>query len=624
MDSDWFVWSGRRLVDAVLRRHRQRLGRFALQALVGDVRTSRPAATCTAIRSSPPLPQRQKGARLTGTALKPNHHDRFMTERLSLSRRRLLTTTSAAGTAALVTIVHPDPARSAGSPQHGGDITFLIDSLGATWIPNNSAISSFQGHIWGHVTDKLIYVDADGKVSPWIAESWEQNATATEFTIHLKKGVTFSDGAPLDAAAVLANLDIWSGGRPNEGINPIGLFPKTYDHAQAIDATTVKVFFKVPTLGFIPTLGYHGSILISPKTIAQPAARQANLGQTSGSGPYLVDSWKEGDFVRLVKRKDYNWGPPAVGHTGPAFLDSITYKLVSEQSLRVSAVQSGQADIAYDASPLELQSLKEAGFTVATPRYLGFVNGWAVNTRLAPYDDLKVRQAFQSGINRQEIIDTVYTPDWKLATSFIQGNVPGATDHRDLLVYDPARAEKLLDEAGWTKGAGGIRMKDGKPLALTLYSNPYLGTSKAVDELCAQQLGRLGWKVYIRAYDVTTFGEKVRFGNLTVPAYEVTRSFIDAGTVASILTDANNGENWFALGESDPKINQLRDRIAGAGAAGIREPLLDELQKYVLEQGYFIPLTQIVQRIYVQTPKLQGEVYNGLAFASYYTATKSN
>ncbi|KZS52613.1 peptide/nickel transport system substrate-binding protein [Rhizobium sp. BK226] len=541
----------------------------------------------------------------------------------SLPRRRLLIATSALAIAALVVTAEFNPALSADSPHNGGDITFLIDSLGDTWIPNNSAISSFQGHIWGHVTDKLLYVDADGKVSPWIAERWEQNDKATEFTLHLKSGVTFSDGTPLDASAVVANLDIWYAGRKSEGINPIGLFPKTYDHAEAVDAATVKVFFKAPTLGFIPTLGYHGSILISPKTLAQPAAQQADLSKTAGSGPYVVDSWKEGDFVKLVKRKDYNWGPAAVGHTGPAYLDTITYKLVSEPSLRVAAVQSGQADVAYNASPQELESLKTEGFTTATPRYLGFVNGWAVNTKLAPYDDVKVRQALQAGINRQEIIDTVYTPDWKLATSFIQSNVPGATDQSALLVYNPEKAEKLLDEAGWTKGADGIRTKNGQPLVLTLHSNPYLATSKSVDELIAQQLGKIGWKVAIRSYDVVTYGQKVKYGSPAVPAYEVTRSFIDAGTVASILTNANNGENWFALDESDKTLNELRDKIASAGSIESRKPLLDELQKYILDQGYFIPRTQIVQRIYVQSPKLKGEVYNGVAYASYYTATKS-
>lgn len=546
--------------------------------------------------------------------------DRFSSP--SLSRRQLLITTSAVATVAVAALAGLSPAESAGGSQNGGDITFLIDSLGSTWIPNNSAISSFQGHIWGHVTDKLVYVDADGKVSPWIAESWELNDDASQFTLRLKKGVTFSDGTPLDASAVVANLDIWYAGRKSDGINPIGLFPKTYNRAEAVDATTVKVFFKAPTLGFIPTLGYHGSILVSPKTIAQPATQQADLAKTSGSGPYVVDSWKEGDFVKLVKRKDYNWGPAAVGHTGPAYLDSITYKLVSEPSLRVAAVQSGQADVAYNASPQELKSLKEAGFTIATPRYLGFVNGWAINTKLEPYNDVKVRQALQAGINRQEIIDTVYTPDWKLATSFIQSNVPGATDQSGLLAYNPDKAVKLLDEAGWIKGSNGIRTKDGKQLSLTLYSTPYLATAKSVDELIAQQLGKIGWKVLIRAYDVVTFGEKVNFGGPAVPAYEVTRSFIDAGTVASILTNANNGENWFALGESDTKLNDLRDKIASAGSADIRNPLLDELQKYVLEQGYYIPRTQIVQRIYVQSPMVKGEVYNGIAYASYYTATK--
>jgi len=541
----------------------------------------------------------------------------------SISRRRSLAGISLAAAGVVLATSAMFPVQAADGPRNGGDITFLIDSLGNTWIPNNSAISSFQGHVWGHLTDKLVYVDQDGKASPWIAERWEQNANATQFTLHLKKGVSFSDGTPLDAAAVVANLDIWSAGRKRDGINPIGLFPKTYDRAEAVDANTVKVFFKAPTLGFIPTLGYHGSILVSPRSLALPAAQQADLGKTSGSGPFIVESWKEGGFVKLVKRKDYQWGPSAVGHTGPAFLDSITYKLVSEPSLRVSAVQSGQADVAYNASPQELKSLQKDGFTVATPRYLGFVNGWAVNTKIAPYDDLKVRQALQAGIDRQEIIDTVYTPDWKLATSFVQGNVPGATDQSRLLAYDPARAARLLDEAGWLKDAKGVRSKDGKPLTLTLHSNPYLATSKAVDELLAQQLGKIGWRVFIRAYDVPTYGEKVRFGGAAVPAYEVTRSFIDAGTVAGILTDANNGENWFALGESDSKLNDLRDRIAGAGSVDIRRPLLDELQRYVLEQGYYIPRTQIVQRIYVQSPKVKGEKYNGIAYASYYTATKA-
>ncbi|GAA2805927.1 ABC transporter substrate-binding protein [Saccharopolyspora taberi] len=516
----------------------------------------------------------------------------------------------------------PGGATSGGSgePKPGGDITFLIDSLGDGWIPNDSAISSFQGHIWGHVADKLVYVDENGAVSPWIAQRWEQNAEATEFTLHLKNGVTFSDGTPLDASAVLANLDIWAKGDPGRGISPIGLFPKTYDHAEAVDPATVKVFFNAPTLGFIPTLGYHGSILMSPKTIALPADKQADLANDIGSGPFVVDSWKEGDSVVLKKREDYNWGPAALKHQGPAFLDSITYKVVAEPSVRTASVQSGQADVAYNPSPQELSSFKDQGLTVATPRYLGFVNGFAVNTKVAPFNDIKVRQALQHGINRSEIISTIYTEDWLPAQSLFQSNVPGATDHSGDFAYDADRANRLLDEAGWSKGPDGVRAKDGKPLELTLHPNPYLATSKAVDELLAQQLGKLGFKVNIQAFDVVTYGERVEVGNPNVPAYEVTRSFIDAGTVAGILTDANDGEDWFGVGQSDRELARLGTAVAGAKSVDERAKPLDELQRYVLQQGYFVPLTQIVQRIYLQSPRLRGVTYNGIAYANYYTA----
>ncbi|MFM9735724.1 hypothetical protein, partial [Streptomyces niveiscabiei] len=88
----------------------------------------------------------------------------------------------------------------------------------------------------------------------------------------------------------------------------------------------------------------------------------------------------------------------------------------------------------------------------------------------------------------------------------------------------------------------------------------------------------------VQTYDVATFGEKVKVGANT-PLYEVTRSFIDVGTVAGILTDANKGENWFGLGQTDTTLNDLRDRIARATDKDTRAKAVDELQTYVLQQG---------------------------------------
>src|SRR6185369_14741829 len=136
----------------------------------------------------------------------------------------------------------------------------------------------------------------------------------------------------------------------------------------------------------------------------------------------------------------------------------------------------------------------------------------------------------------------------------------------------------------------------------------------------AQQLGTLGFKVSLQALDVVTYGQRVKVGSPSVPAFEVTRSFIDAGTVAGVLTDTTKGENWFGLGQSDQKLVQLGDGVARADNVAARDKTLDELQGYVLQQGYFVPLTQIVQRVYLQSPKLHGVTYNGIAYADYYTA----
>lgn len=535
-----------------------------------------------------------------------------------VSRRTVL---RAAGlTAATALLASGCATGNAAEPDRANSLTFLIDSLGDTWIPNDSAISSFQGHIWGHVTDKLVYVDDTGKASPWIAQRWEQNDRATEFTLHLRRGVTFSDGTPLDAAAVVANLDMWARGDATRGIKPIGLFPKSYQRADALDPATVRVRFGSPTLGFVPTLGYHGSILISPKSLALPAEAQADLSNDIGSGPYVVESWRDDDHVVLRRRPDYDWAPAVFEHQGPARIETLTYEVVAEQRLRSASVQAGQADVAYNPSPKELQSVTALGFTAAAPRYLGFVAGMAINTKVAPFDDVRVRRALQRGIDRDEILSTVYTPDWLPAESLFQSNTPGATDHRSSFAFDPAAAAGLLDAAGWVPGPDGIRTRGGQRLAITLHPNPYLATSKTVDELVSQQLRRLGFEVAIRSYDVVTYTQRVDFGKDTVPAYELTRSIIDAGTVASVLTDANSGEDWFNLGTSDARMVALAKGIAGTSDPAARARLLDELQRYVLEQGYYIPLNQQVQRIYLQSPRVHGVTYNGVAYANYSTA----
>jgi peptide/nickel transport system substrate-binding protein len=505
------------------------------------------------------------------------------------------------------------------TPKTGGNLTFLIQEFPTGWVSSESNISSYEGNLWGEITDKLVYVDSTGKVSPWIATSWQTEDNAENYILHLKPGVTFSDGEKLDAAAVVDNITLWARGDPSRGIAKVGLFPAlNFEKATAVNASTVEVDFSKPTLGFIPTLGYHGSILLAPKTLALSVNQQANLSNEIGSGPFTVKSFQTGVSYTLERRPGYNWGPPALGHTGPAYLDTLTYKVVADESTREQAVIAGDAQADFNVTPSDIPSLESQGFTVATPRYLGFVDGFEVDAGVAPTNSLQVRQALQHAINRSAILSTIYPKGWVAATSFIQGNVPEAANDSALFNYDPALSESLLTKAGWILGSDGFRHKDGQTLSLTLIPNPYVPSTQQEDELIAQNFAKVGIKAALKIVPLSNYASVET--TPAPPLLSVSRSFIDFSTVGGVLTSLNGGENWFGVGTSDKTLDTLSQEIESASSTDQRDGVAQQVQSYVLTQGYFIPVVQQVQRIYLISPQVHGVTYNGVAYANFYTA----
>ena len=509
---------------------------------------------------------------------------------------------------------------AAGQPKDGGNLTFLIQEFPTGWVSSESNISSYEGNLWGEITDKLVYVSDTGQVSPWIATSWQTEDNAEKYVLHLKPGVTFSDGEPLNAAAVVDNITLWAKGDPSRGIAKVGLFPALYfEKAVAVNTDTVEVDFSKPTLGFIPTLGYHGSILLAPKTLALSVNQQANLLAEIGSGPFVVKSYQTGVSYTLVRRAGYDWGPPALGHTGPAYLDSITYKVVADESTREQAVVAGDAQVDFNVTPSDIPSLESQGFTVATPRYLGFVDGFEVDAGAGPTSSLQVRQALQHAINRTQILDTVYPKGWDLAESFIQSNVPEAANDSTLFSYDPSLSQQLLTKAGWVLGADGYRHKGGQTLSFTLVPNPYVPSTQQEDELIAQQFQKVGIKAQLKIVPLADYASFAAV-SAAYPLLSVSRSFIDFSTVGGVLTSLNGGQNWFGVGTSDKTLDTLSQEIESASSTAQRATVADQVQQYVLAQGYFIPVVQQVQRIYLVAPNVHGVTYNGVAYANFYTA----
>jgi peptide/nickel transport system substrate-binding protein len=511
-------------------------------------------------------------------------------------------------------------ASAASAPKEGGNLTFLIQEFPTGWVSSESSISSYEGNLWGEITDKLVYVNAQGEVSPWVLSSWQTEDKATKFILHIKPGITFSDGEAMNAQAVIANLNIWAHGDKTKGIAQVGLFPALYYvGAKALNGQTVEVDFSKPTLGFIPTLGYHGCILLSPKTLAMSVTQQANLFNEIGSGPFTVKSYTQGVQYVLVRRPGYAWGPPALDHTGPAYLSSITYKVVADATTREEAVEAGDAQVDYNPNVADIPSLEAKGLSVGTPKYLGFVDGFYLQANQAPFNQLQVRQALQHAINRQQLLSTIYPKGFTtVAESWIQSNVPEAQNDSALFNYSPSQSEQLLNQAGWTVGSGGFRYKNGQQLTFNLIPNPYVPSTQQEDELISQQLKNVGINAPLKIIPLSNYAVVQK--PPIPPILMQSRSFVDFSTVGGVLTSLNGGENWFGVGTSDTTLNTLSQEIESAPNSAARDTYADQVQKYVIQQGYYIPLLNLVQRIYALGSNVHGVAYNGLAYANFYTA----
>ncbi|WP_426232858.1 ABC transporter substrate-binding protein [Pararhizobium sp. DWP3-4] len=247
-------------------------------------------------------------------------------------------------------------------PAQGGTLIYLEQQPHTNLYPPAGGFYP-NGGVLNQITDKLTFQNPKTlEIEPWIAESWTVNDNATEYTFKLRKGVTFSDGSPLDANAVAKNFDTFGLGN-KELKQPVSEVINNYDRSEVIDPLTVKFYFKKPSPGFLQGTSVIGSGLVSLATLALPFEQLGDATKIVGSGPFVVESETLGKELSLKVREDYVWGPAKIEHHGRAYLDGIKYVITGEDSVRIGALLSGQADFirqvqAYDEAQVEGQGYK--------------------------------------------------------------------------------------------------------------------------------------------------------------------------------------------------------------------------------------------------------------------------
>jgi peptide/nickel transport system substrate-binding protein len=323
-----------------------------------------------------------------------------------------------------------------------------------------------EAYIDRNILDSLVTEANDGTIEPWLATSWTISSDGLIYTFHLKPGVTFTDGTPLNAQAVAANFTYWQNG--GNSTAQVSMDPY-YKSATAVNATTVQVTLNQPFYQLLTMLSQAYFGIQSPTALKR--GTQANCDDPVGSGAFKVQKWIHGQEVILVKNPDYTSWPATALHKGPAIVSQVDWKFLPDPTERYESLVTGETNVIYDVPTVDWQNAK-ANFQLTQYITPGKPVSLYMNTIEGPFTNVLVRQAFAYGANRQAAVQAAFhgvipfenNPSVSRATPGYDAAVDSAYP------YNPAKAAQLLAQAGWTKrnAAGYLVNAQGQELTVKL------------------------------------------------------------------------------------------------------------------------------------------------------------
>ena len=474
----------------------------------------------------------------------------------------------------------------------GGELTI--------YHANITVLDPRQNHgiVGRALADSLVDADPDtGEILPWLASAWEVGEDGLTYTFTLREGITFSDGTALDAAAVKTNLDQSAQQvEDGEGWYYQGLFDD-YVGAEATDELELVVTFSRPNPSFLPTLATGQLAILAPSSF-DLSYEQRDNGEFIGSGSFVLESYTPNEGIVLARREDYAWPSGAATHEGAPSIERITISFVDEQSVRESALQAGETDLAQNPTTQVADQLEAEGNGLIFRAQSGIPYSLVLNLTDPALQDIAVRRALSRAIDRQAIFEGVTGARQPASTSVLTPSTTGYADVSQHLVHDLDEANRLLDEDGWTTGDDGIRVKDGRRLTfeLILWWEPQ-EVSDAL-QLLKEQVAGAGIEITVRE-DIGGAGGSWRDGKSQLHLNNATRA---AGELALYSQYTNDNFESASLIEGVDFGRPLDDFTESGGlsdlvTAQITEPdeevraqLLAEAQEIIVRDALRIPL----------------------------------
>jgi peptide/nickel transport system substrate-binding protein len=295
------------------------------------------------------------------------------------------------------------------------------------------------GNMVDYVVETLTLLGPDGKVQPWLAESWTVSPDGLTYTFKLRKGVVFHDGSPFDAKAVKFTFDRLRD--PSIRVPVRASLP--LKEIDALDASTVKITLTQPSVPFISALSQTSTAIVSPAAVDKAGNEYKNIVHTVGTGPYVFKERKKGESFTVTLNDKY-WGKK------PTY-DTVVFRIVPEAATRESLILAGQVDLIVLPPIADVPALQRnpaVKVLLAPSDRTMFVS---LNTSKPLLNDVRVRQALNYAVDKKAIIQNVLfgaadEMDAPMASSLFGYCKVGSYE------YNPAKAKQLLAEAGVKPG----------------------------------------------------------------------------------------------------------------------------------------------------------------------------
>ncbi|TWF80600.1 peptide/nickel transport system substrate-binding protein [Pseudonocardia hierapolitana] len=426
-----------------------------------------------------------------------------------------------------------------GTPRRGGTLAMGTDREAVSFDPtvqntNQAAVA---------VYDSLLKLDEKGEPQPYLAESMQTTDDGRTWRMGLRDGVLFSDGTPLDAQAVISNVQR----HIDKAASPGHLYTQRIGSMRAIDPRTVEFTLTEPFGSFASafalnfTAGNLGTI-VSPAALARYGDE---IGKNPvGAGPFVLSEWVR-DSRMVLTRNPHYW------QQGMPYLDALEFRPLPDTETRYASIENGDVDLIFGGYHTELlRGMQNPNLTV----YYGPGNGAEYiyfNHGRAPFDDRRMREAVVRGINLDALAATQFRGQMARASNWFGADSGYSTPEAEAAwpSYDPERARQLVQEY---VAAGGS--------ATVQYKTTNAPNRVQFAEFLQAQMAEIGITLQPQFFDLAQYSSSVvQSHDFQIAGWVGGPTDVPYPAVVNLMRTGGNANYG---GYSNPEVDTLLDRAA--------------------------------------------------------------